>query len=101
VTELERARQHLCQRQDGLRRARAMGIRPGELIDSAMRRIEADYLAALSWVWDAQERERAVQLDGVLISVVRVQRRPVIGYGDGYPYHGARPVPTYVAPSQT
>jgi hypothetical protein len=51
VTELERARQHLSAAQVSLRYARRL-----KLSYSARRGTEAHFLAALSWVWDAQQR---------------------------------------------
>lgn len=50
-TELERARQHLLLTQSAFQRAR-LNRQPWVLT------AEQHFLAALSWVWDAQERAR-------------------------------------------
>ena len=62
MTELERARAHLRQAQSGLafyRRCQGEGIRN---IEKWIADNEACVLAALSWVWQEQEREKASDL---------------------------------------
>lgn len=67
MTELERARAYLQKQQGRLRCTRAMRPRlPPKIVDPAMARIEADFLAALSWVWDAQGREEDQQMQPFL-----------------------------------
>ena len=59
MTELERARAHLreCQRILYSQRRAWPHLCQGEMLS----RDESNVLAALSWVWDAQERERMAQ----------------------------------------
>lgn len=64
MTELEEARAHLRRSQEWLRMARAgytnhfgIYVQPGSNSDT-IRRCAEDVLSALSWVYDAQERER-------------------------------------------
>jgi hypothetical protein len=68
VTELERARTHLRQCQADLRFWRCNRSdrekREGRELPTGRREKDSEnaILAALSWVWDAQERKRAVRL---------------------------------------
>lgn len=52
MTELERARAHLLDCQTWLARLR----RNFSLFEGAVNRAELDVLAALSWVWEEQDR---------------------------------------------
>ena len=60
ITELEQARAHLRQAQNRLAGHRAAGFNqfwvPATADPDCFAREKADVLAALSWVWDAQER---------------------------------------------
>ena len=65
MTELEQARAHLRRCQDRFHHRRALGV--GDVVREEA---EAAVLAALSWVWDAQEREKHIRLiseDSILI----------------------------------
>jgi hypothetical protein len=74
MTELEQARAHLRACQEALRRdSQIVGfVRTGTMSTRQTRSAWRDHmrdrknavLAALSWVWDAQEREREAKLDG-------------------------------------
>jgi hypothetical protein len=55
MTELERARAHLRQAQAVLAFARNHCVKSWSVNSS----LETNVLAALSWLWDAQERARA------------------------------------------
>ena len=55
-TELERARAHMRACQEDLRRAR---IWDNNVPWRNMQKYEDNFLASLSWLWDAQEREIA------------------------------------------
>jgi hypothetical protein len=60
-SELDLAREHLRKRQEDLaRERRALSEKPAPMRNSpqVMKECIKDVLAALSWVWDAQERER-------------------------------------------
>ena len=57
MTELEQARAHLRRCQDRFHHRRALGV--GDVVREEA---EAAVLAALSWVWDAQEREKHIRL---------------------------------------
>jgi uncharacterized glyoxalase superfamily metalloenzyme YdcJ len=80
MTELEKARAFLRKRQIDLRQARKLaGMWPSRsnFRSEYLEAREAEYLAALSWVWDAQEREladNASRDDIVLASrIIRIQ----------------------------
>jgi len=68
ATELERARLHLQSNQINLAAARvtlvarSRGLALGPWEKGNVRFWEGQVLAALSWVWDAQERQRSAEM---------------------------------------
>ena len=70
-TELERARAHLRTTQDCFHRRRAMKM-SGVVLDEARVKV----LAALSWVWDAQERAERQEADDYFKSISRLGYNP-------------------------
>lgn len=104
ISEIDAARRHLLKCRERLAEVRTLRSRISDtvdrmLVDLAIEDATTALLAALSWAWDTQHRARAIEMGGVPINVVQVERRPVIGYADGFPYHGKKPVPTYVPAS--
>ena len=76
ITELEQARAHLRQAQNRLAGHRAAGFNqfwvPATADPDCFAREKADVLAALSWVWDAQERAEQQEADGYFKSISRL-----------------------------
>jgi hypothetical protein len=62
LTELDQARAHLRECQDALHLSRSRGVNsfgvPFAKVHDGLRREHNALYAAISWVWDAQERER-------------------------------------------
>ena len=68
MTELERARAHLRDEQEVLAARRYLMVHAPfpEEWEPSVRKAEEGVLAALSWVWEAQEAERLATLDRML-----------------------------------
>jgi hypothetical protein len=84
MTELEQARAHLRDCQKALKHARDVSVfEQGQWWPENMKaNAERAVIAALSWVWDAQERARPTRLqvgDLVTIRGMRGMKSPIFG----------------------